>query len=74
MNKETKLSPAQLKLYEFIWDRANWRHPTHGQIMEAFGYSSPGTAHRMLMEIKRKGFDIPFLKDKKVKKVEISGE
>ena len=56
------LTPEQQRLYNFIMDKKNWRHPTYGKIMKGLDLSSPGSVYKMLVRIKKRGWDVPFLK------------
>lgn len=64
--EKEELTDRQRELYEFIWDKSNWRllPPSYKQMMAFLKHKSPGSVALVLKYIRYKGWDIPvYIKD-----------
>ena len=54
-----QLTEKQQRLYDYIWDKKNWRPPTWLEMRGFLNIKSNGTLRQHLMAIKRRGFELP---------------
>lgn len=62
---KAELTTRQNELYEFIWDKSNWRPPCLRQMREFLHYSSDGGVYGMMKQILKKGWKLPEMSRRK---------